>query len=105
MTQPEIAFRSMVLEEFSPLIGQRFVADCQPKAVEITLVEASPLRTNRTDLRPPFILIFYTPPEIFLVDGSYVMRCGKWGPDRIWIGSTIAPPDEKPGQYYQAVFN
>lgn len=105
MTDSEIPFRPMLLEEFTPLIGLSFIADCEPKAVEIKLVEANPLRANPFALRPPFILIFYTPPEVFLVEGTYVLRCGPWGPDRITICPTIASPDGEAGHYYQSVFN
>lgn len=105
MTDLPMATRPMVLEEFTPLIGCSFTADCEPKSVEITLVEANPLKANLAAPRPPFILIFHTPPEYMLGDGSYVLRCGKWGPDLISIWSTIAPAQSEPGYYYQAVFN
>lgn len=105
MSDSEPAFRPMLLEEFVPLIGHVFAADCEPNTVEVRLVEANPLRPNAIAPRPPFILIFYTPPEVFLVEGSYILRCGKWGPDRISISPTIAPPDGDAGYYFQAVFN
>lgn len=105
MSSSEIAFRSMILEEFLPLVGQRFIAHCEPNEVEITLVEASPLRDHSQVERPPFILIFHTPYEYMLGDGTYILRCGKWGPDQISIWSTIAPANAEAGYYYQAVFN
>lgn len=105
MNDPEIAFRPMILDEFTPLLGRVFTADCEPKSVKLTLVEAYPLRASLTTIRPPFILIFYTPPEVLLVDGIYALRCGSWGPDHISIGSTLAPPEADAGHYYQAVFN
>lgn len=95
----------MVLDEFLPLVGQQFVADCEPAPIELTLVEASPLRANAAADRPPFILIFHTPPETILADGNYRLHCGAWGPDHISIWSTPAPPAGQPGYYYQAVFN
>lgn len=105
MTPNDIAPRPMVLDEFTPLVGKRFVADCDPTDVEITLIEASPLRDHGMAERPPFILIFHTPPEYMLGDGTYVLKCGKWGPDIISIWSTLAPVGGEPGYYYQAVFN
>jgi hypothetical protein len=95
----------MVLEEFTPLVGRAFKADCEPNSIELTLVEASPLRDHALADRPPFILIFHTPPEVLLVDGIYVLRCGRWGPDNISLGSCLAPPNGQAGYYYQAVFN
>lgn len=100
-----IASRPMVLEEFLPLVGKRFVAKCEPAEVEITLVDAMPLKDHGVADRPPFILVFHTPPEIQLLDGSYLLKCGKWGPDRISIWSLIPPARSAPGYYYQAVFN
>ena len=101
----EFATRPMVLEEFAPLVGEQFVADCEPANIEIKLVEASPLRDFGRLERPPFILIFHTPPEYMLGDGNYILRCGKWGPDRVSIWSTVPPGGAEPGYYYQAVFN
>lgn len=97
--------RPMVLEEFAPLVGALFIADCEPADIEIRLVEASPLRDHSMAPRPPFILIFYTPPEYLLGDGTYTLRCGNWGPDRVTIWSTNAQPNAEAGYYYQAVFN
>lgn len=105
MAEPEILPRPMVLEEFLPLVGRAFVAHCEPAEIEIALVEAAPLKDRGLTSRPPFILIFRTPPEALLVEGSYVLRCGSWGPDRISIWPTIAPHQAAPGHYYQAVFN
>lgn len=101
----DIATRPMVLDEFTPLVGKLFVADCEPADIEIRLVEASPLRDHSATARPPFILIFYTPPEYMLGDGSYILRCANWGPDRISIWSTSKPMNADEGYYYQAVFN
>lgn len=100
-----VPFRPMLLEEFTPLLGRAFTADCEPKSVDLTLVEAYPGRTGLKDIRPPFSLIFHTPAEILLLDGTYTLRCGKWGPDRIFITAIMAQPDADPGHYYQAVFN
>lgn len=105
MSDSEIPFRPMLLEEFTPLLGRVFSADCEPKAAEITLVEAYPLRESAYANRPPFMLIFHSSPEVFLVEGVYVLRCANWGPDRISIAPIIAPADGMPGQYYQAVFS
>ncbi len=105
MSDTDIVHRPMVLEEFAPLVGKRFVAHCDPAELELTLVEASPLKDHGMTERPPFILIFHTPPEMMLVEGDYVMRCGAWGPDRISILPTLAPLRAAPGYYYQAVFN
>ncbi len=105
MSDETVLYRPMFLEEFLPLVGKRFVADCKPAEVEIALVEASPLKDHGIVARPPFILVFHTPPEARLMDGNYVLKCGKWGPDMISLTSLIAPAGSAPGYYYQAVFN
>lgn len=105
MSKPEILPRPMVLEEFLPLVGKRFIANCDLAEVEIALVEASPLKDHGMADRPPFLLVFHTPPEVQLLDGNYILKCGNWGPDRISIWSLIPPVNAAPGYYYQAVFN
>jgi hypothetical protein len=95
----------MFLAEFMPMVGQTLLADCNPQPVELLLTQARPL-TNHAGLdRPPFILVFRTPPEIQLVAGVYAMKCGEWGPDLIYIEQTIAPDPKDKGHFYQAVFN
>lgn len=97
--------RPMTVDDFVPLVGQDFILDCEPAEISIRLVEAKPLR----DLgggRPPFILVFKSPPTAMLIDGIYTMRCGQFGPAAIGIGSLVAPVDAEPGHYYyQSVFN
>jgi hypothetical protein len=100
-----IPHRIMKIEEFANLVGQKFIADCSPKPTELKLVEVSPLKTYGSGDRQPFILVFHTPPEKLLVSGSYVMRCGSFGPDAVYISDMLPPPGSEAGYYYQAVFN
>ncbi len=97
--------RPMWLEEFVPMIGQSLLADCSPKAVELKLIEASPLQDRGATERPPFILIFRSTPEILLVSGGYALRCGEFGPVLVYLEPMVKPPRSEPGQYYQAIFN
>lgn len=97
--------RPMVLEEFLPLLGKDFRADCNPGEVPLQLTEAYPLRDQNLTTRPPFMLIFRSPKEAMLIDGVYTMSCGGWGPELIQIMQIIAPHDGEAGHYYQAVFN
>lgn len=105
MSDDPYDMRPMLLEEFTPLIGRTFKVDAEPKEIEIELIEAYSLTDRGVTDRPPFILIFRTGPETMLVDGSYRMRCGNWGPDRIAIWGTTRPNGAEPGYHYQAVFN
>ena len=97
--------RTMVLQEFLPYVGHRFVANCNPRPVELTLVEATPLRGSDAVERPPFILIFHSNPDTVLVGGTYELACGGFGPDLITIHDMIPPAKAQAGYYYQAVFN
>jgi hypothetical protein len=95
----------MRLEEFTPMVGQNLLADCNPKPVELKLMSATPLAHLAPIERPPFLLIFRTPPEVLLLTGTYAMKCGEWGPDLIYIERTMSPDLKDDGIYYQAVFN
>jgi hypothetical protein len=96
----------MTLDEFTPLVGSTFIADCEPAPVGIKLIEASPLRNNAKLERPPFVLIFCSPPAVSLIEGGYVLRCGEWGPAAIHMGPIIPPASGMAGHhYYQAIFN
>lgn len=105
MSNTPVLPRSMTIDEFAPLVGEWLLADAEPEPVKIRLIEAKLLQPNAIAVRPPFILIFYTPPQCQLLDGGYVLRCGQFGPDIVYISSLIAPPGAEQGFYYQAVFN
>ncbi len=97
--------RSMLLEEFLPLVGREFRVDCSPAEVPVVLEEAYPLRDSGLADRPPFMLIFRSSPGALLLTGGYAMQCGGWGPELIHISQIMAPAKTEPGHYYQAVFN
>lgn len=110
MTDSPIPSRQLFFEDFAPLEGQIFLADCEPKAAEITLVDARLLRASPGfELhisRPPFALIFHSSPMILLIAGIYQVRCGGFGPEPIYLEQT-SPPQKGAidGHYYQAIFN
>ncbi len=88
------------------MVGQVLLADCQPRPAELTLVEASPLIQRAVTERLPFILVFRSKPEVQLVEASYVLRCGEFGPELVYIipmGPQVG--NSTLGNYYQAVFN
>ena len=95
----------MTIDEFLPMLGRNVLADCSPQPVELKLVEVRPLPNHARIDRPPFILIFRTPPEVMLVMGTYAMKCGEWGPDLIYIEPVAAPDIKDKGHFYQAIFN
>lgn len=101
----EILPRPMLLEEFTPLVGDQFDFDCTPDPVKLRLIEASPLVDRGDVARPPFILVFHSGPETMLLDGIYTVSHDRLAPTAISIGSLMVPPSAEPGHYFQAVFN
>lgn len=107
MSNDEIIPRPIHLHEFVPMVGQVLLADCKPKPAELVLVSATPLKHQATFIeRLPFILILRSKPEVQLVEASYLLRCGEWGPELVHIIPIARPMDsDVAGLYYQAVFN
>lgn len=97
--------RPIHLGELTPLVGSTLMAECEPRAVPLELLEATPLTNHARLDRPPFILIFRSPPDAQLVAGTYVMSGKGFGPDLIDIAQVVTPNTAAPGHYYQAVFN
>lgn len=97
--------RQIELADFEPLVGQVFEADCNPKTAALRLIEASPLGSAAATASGPFILVFHSAPDVYLVDGIYKVQAKGCPVSEIAIGSMIAPRDAQPGYYYQAVFN
>ncbi|WP_200888828.1 DUF6916 family protein, partial [Staphylococcus aureus] len=54
------------------------------------------------DVRPPFSLFFESPLEVYLIDGTYDLDCGRGGPHAIMITQLQPHPDRR---IYQAVFS
>lgn len=89
-------------EDFEPWLGRKVRVATLPEPVEITLERIdrrAPLRG--LDFREPFSLLFEAPLEIFLIDGTYDLDCGKGGPHSILL-TQLQPADRR---FYQAVFN
>lgn len=107
MSNDEIIPRPIHLHEFVPMVGQVLLADCKPKPAELVLVSATPLEHHATFIeRLPFILIFRSKPDVQLIEAGYLLRCGEWGPELVYIIPIARPMDsDVPGLYYQAVFN
>lgn len=107
MSDSTILPRVMYIEEFLPLKGRTFLADCDPKAASLELADVLPGRQIPGSERQGFILIFRSNPDTLLLKGMYKMKCGSFGPEIIYIEQTNAPPDPgaPAGYYYQAVFN
>jgi hypothetical protein len=101
----EILPRPMLLEEFAPFVGKAMRVDCEPRNVDVTLIEATALKDHGVTQRPPFILIFHSDPMVRLSTGIYALRSGSWGPDLVYLEQVVQPFNSPPGNYYQAVFN
>ena len=95
----------MTLEDFASFVGSTFIAECDPAPVGIDLIEALPLRNRAKLERPPFVLVFRSTPEVKLIEGGYILRCGEWGPGLIHMAPAQPPLGGEAGNYYHAVFN
>lgn len=102
---PEILPRPIMLQEFASMVGQDLLVDCDPQPIKLRLVEAAPLRSTDADTAPSFLVVFRSTPEQLLVDGTYTMRRGDFGPAEIFISSLAPPRGAEAGYYYQAIFN
>lgn len=90
-------------EDFEPWVGRKVRVATIPEPVEITLAQIqrrSPLRGF--DMREPFSLFFESPLEVYLIDGTYGLDCGKGGPHDILITQLQPYPDRR---LYEAVFS
>ncbi|MBN8813376.1 MULTISPECIES: DUF6916 family protein [Sphingomonas] len=95
--------RLATAEDFEPWVGRKVRLNTLPDPVEITLVriERRPGLIG-IDTRPPFSLFFEAPRDVYLMDASYEMDCGRGGPHEILI-SQLVPTDA--ARHYQAVFS
>lgn len=107
MTDSPILPRPIAIEELLPLAGQTFLADCEPKAAALVLVEVIPGRERPGLTGRSFTLIFRSTPDVLLTAGMYTMKTDSFGPDVIYLERTVPPSDQagSPDHYYQAVFN
>ena len=106
MSEAPILSRQLFFSEFEPLVGQTFVAHCEPKPAELLLEQVVSVRMTGAILRPQFTLIFSSAPSVLLVPATYEMRCGQFGPVAIDIAPVNPPPGAKEGRYYyQAAFS
>ena len=92
----------MTPDDFDPWVGRQVRVNTVPEPVDITLVGVERRLFRAGMPRAPFILWFQSPFEVYLLDDSYEMDCGRGGPHRIHI-SQMQPRDGV--RIYQAVFH
>lgn len=90
-------------EDFEPWVGRKVRVNTLPNPVEITLarIERRPALAG-FDVRLPFSLFFEAPLEVYLMNASYEMDCGKGGPHDILISQLVPSATAR---HYQAVFS
>lgn len=91
-------------ESFEPWVGRKVRVGTLPEPVEITLARVmrrSPFR-GIVDIREPFSLFFESPLDVYLIDGTYELDCGKGGPHAILITQLQPNSDHR---IYEAVFS
>ena len=94
--------RLLTPEDFEPWVGRKVRVATIPEPVEITLASIQRRGVLRGfDVRDPFSLFFESPLEVYLLDGTYDLDCGKGGPHSILLTQLQPHPDRR---VYQAVF-
>lgn len=90
-------------EDFEPWVGRKVRLSTLPDPVEITLtrIERRPALIG-IDVRPPFSLFFEAPLDVYLMNASYEMDCGRGGPHDILITQLMPSATAR---HYQAVFS
>ena len=104
MKSAHLSTRAIAIDEFAPMVGHSFLADCDPRVAELVLVAVHP-HDRQIIPRVSFTLVFQSASEIQLLTGMYRLRCGNFGPDIVYIEPMIPPREAPQGNYYQAVFN
>lgn len=90
-------------EDFEPWVGRKVRINTLPNPVEITLARIERGRPLiGIDTRLPFSLFFDAPLEVYLMNASYEMDCGKGGPHDILISQLVPSATAR---HYQAVFS
>ena len=93
--------RLLTAEDFEGWVGQPVRLDTRPEPVVIELNAVVRRLGSRLAHRVPFSLFFRSSWNVILVDGVYVMSCGRSGPYEVAL-TPITP--EPPLRIYQAVF-
>jgi hypothetical protein len=96
---------TLTLDVFTPLVGQPFQVYLQPEqAVQLELVEASPLsEANSPRPRPPFMLTFKGPAQFVLPQRIYRVEHQAIGAHDIFI--VPLGPGPGGGMLYEVIFN
>ncbi|TAK60162.1 MAG: hypothetical protein EPO18_18220 [Methylobacter sp.] len=97
------------LEQFAPLVGTNFMVHTQAGLIDVQLSEATELpRGNRPEqFRTPLSLIFIGPPDVALLQDTYLIEHPALGHHQWCIvpvssGSPAATNDNE--RYYQILF-
>ncbi len=94
--------RLLTAEDFAPWVGADVHGGRHPEPVYIQLAQITPLRVSSLAYRDGVQPVLPSRPDVLLVDGTYAIRCGRFGPLDIHLTAVISPPGE---QIYEAVFN
>jgi hypothetical protein len=93
----------MIPEDFDPWVGRKVRVNTVPRPVEILLtrVERRPALTPSLDFRQPFSIFFESAQDVYLLDDTYEVDCGRGGPYALFLSQL---PPRSGIRHYQAVF-
>lgn len=92
---------SLTHKAFTQHLGTIFQVPIEAgKSVELTLIEASELKTPRG--QEEFSILFRGPGEVFLGQGTFVIEHEQMGQFYLFV---VPIKQDEQGYYYQAVFN
>ncbi len=91
----------VTLDEFRPLVGQRFDVARESGNVEVILIEAAAIASPSSPRRKPFSLLFRGPLDSVLDQRTYPLTNGALALDVFLVP---VGADEQ-GRLYEAVFN
>lgn len=88
-------------EDFEPWVGRAVRVNTIPAPVEVTLARIIRKPVYPGYEREPFILVFESHEDIYLIDQTYEFDCGRGGPYSFYIAQTKPVPGKR---LYQAIF-
>jgi hypothetical protein len=89
--------------DFEPHVGKIFLVDARPKPLEIRLEKIVYRPDDMAVTRQPFMLIFTSPWNAFLLEANYRMQPNGGSPVEMFLVPTQTAPGDR--RYYHAVFN
>lgn len=93
----------LTVDDFKPHVGEAFAVHATPEPVHIMLDQVRVQAGADWLPREPFSLVFSTPWDVLLTEGSYRMKSPRGDLIEVYVIPTQTTPG--PRRHYHAVFN